>query len=169
MHAVPGAAAVVAALSVAGLPTDAFMFAGFLPPKTAARRTRITALAQVPATLCLYEAPHRLGDTLNDFADILGPRQAVVARELTKRFETVETGSLVELAERFAAGTKGEIVILIAPPGAAIAAQEDAAALLAEALTRLQPSAAAAEVAKRTGRPRRELYRMAVAQKPDTQ
>ncbi|MEO1102564.1 MAG: 16S rRNA (cytidine(1402)-2'-O)-methyltransferase, partial [Pseudomonadota bacterium] len=101
VHAVPGPAAVVAAISVAGLPTDAFMFAGFLPPKTAARRARIKTLSNVPATLAFYEAPHRLSETLKDLGELLGPRQAAVARELTKRFETVETGTLPDLAERF--------------------------------------------------------------------
>lgn len=168
VHAVPGPAAVVAALSVAGLPTDAFFFAGFLPPKSAARRGRIAALATVPGTLVFYEAPHRLAAALADLAAMLGERQAAVARELTKRFETVETGTLAELAERYAADeTKGEIVVLVAPPGETVADEDAARELLAEALQTMPASAAAADVAKRTGLNRRDLYTLAIALKND--
>jgi len=168
VHTVPGASAVVAALAVAGLPTDAFFFGGFLPPKSAARRARLDALRTVPGTLAFYEAPHRLAATLSDMQSALGDRPAVVARELTKRFETVETGTLGELAERYAADeTRGEIVILVAPPGeeAAETSEENARQLLAEALKEMPASAAAAAVAKRTGRSRRDLYAMAMALK----
>ncbi|WMS44818.1 16S rRNA (cytidine(1402)-2'-O)-methyltransferase [Acuticoccus sp. MNP-M23] len=170
VHAVPGASAVVAALSVAGLPTDAFMFAGFLPPKTAARRNRIEALATVPATLAFYEAPHRLGAALADLSEVLGPRDAIVARELTKRFETVDNGTLADLAARYGeTDVKGEIVILVGPPGEVVVDEAEAETLLGEALTRLPASAAAAEVAKVTGRNRRELYRLAMALKGGAQ
>ena len=170
VHAVPGPSAVVAALSVAGLPTDAFLFAGFLPPKSAARRERIAALADIPATLAFYEAPHRLGAALADLAEGLGDRPAAIARELTKRFETIDAAKLGDLAARYGAGeTKGEIVILVAPPEPGAASEDDAASLLAEALTRLPVSAAASEVAKATGINRRRLYAMAMALKGEAQ
>lgn len=165
VHTVPGPSAVIAALSVAGLATDAFLFAGFLPAKARARQARIEELRAVRATLAFYEAPHRLTATLQNLRDGLGDRQAAVARELTKRFETVEVGSLDNLGERFGAEIKGEIVILVAPPDPDATSDEDAEALLAEVLTRLQPSAAAAEVARRTGQNRSKLYRMAMALK----
>lgn len=169
VHTVPGPSAVIAALAVAGLPTDAFFFGGFLPPKSAARRTRIEALAKVPATLAFYEAPHRLAAALADLRAVLGDRPAAVARELTKRFETVDAATLGKLAERYGAEeTKGEIVLLVGPPGEeAVASEDEARALLAEALTRMPTSAAAADVAKRTGLPRRELYAIAMALKDD--
>lgn len=165
VHTVPGPSAVIAALAVAGLPTDAFFFGGFLPAKTAARQARLAALKAVPATLAFYEAPHRLAATLGDMQAVLGERPAAVARELTKRFETVETGSLATLAAHFAAEeTRGEIVVLVAPPGEEPAVGEDEARrLLAEALEEMPVSAAAAAVAKRTGLNRRALYAMAVA------
>ncbi|WP_245944027.1 16S rRNA (cytidine(1402)-2'-O)-methyltransferase [Acuticoccus kandeliae] len=164
VHVVPGPSAPVAALSVSGLPTDAFLFAGFLPPKQGARRTRIGELAAVPATLVFFEAPHRLGETLADLAAELGARHGAVARELTKRFETVERGTLDALAAQFAQGeVKGEIVILVGPPGRAAAMDEgEVDALLAAALARLPASAAAADVAKATGLNRRDLYRRAL-------
>lgn len=169
VHAVPGPSAPVAALSVAGLPTDAFFFAGFLPPKAAARRTRIAELAALPGTLAIFEAPHRLADALAALAEGLGDRPAAVARELTKRFETVVRGTLPELAARFAAEeARGEIVILVAPPTDAPAASAgEVDALLADALSRLTVSAAAGEVAKATGANRRELYRRALELKGD--
>ncbi len=168
VHAVPGPSAVVAALSVAGLPTDAFFFAGFLPPKSAARRGRIAALAAVPGTLAFYEAPHRLAATLADLSDVLGDRPAAVARELTKRYETVETGTLPELAARYADDdTKGEIVVLVGPPGDTVADEDAARDLLVEALRTMPTGAAAAEVAKRTGLNRRDLYTLAIALKND--
>ncbi|MEM8662736.1 MAG: 16S rRNA (cytidine(1402)-2'-O)-methyltransferase [Pseudomonadota bacterium] len=164
VHAVPGASAVVAALSVAGLPTDAFHFAGFLPQKAGARRSKVAALRSVEATLVFYEAPHRLAATLEDLSAELGPRRAAVARELTKKFETVSLGSLPDLAQEFGEGTKGEIVILVSPPHGPASNLEpaDADVLLAEALTRLSPSAAAAEVARASGLARRDLYARAM-------
>src|ERR687894_96587 len=99
---IPGPSAVTAALVVSGLPTDRFYFEGFLPPKSAARRTRLGELASIPGTLMLFEAPHRLPAMLKDAAEVLGERQAVVARELTKLFETIRRGTLPELARQFA-------------------------------------------------------------------
>jgi len=168
VHAVPGPSALVAAISVAGLASDTVLFAGFLPPRQRARRVRIAELAAVPATLAFYEAPHRLAATLADLRDGLGDRAAVLARELTKRFETVEAASLSQLAARHAGGgTKGEIVLLVAPPAAEAASDEDAAALLSQALARLPAGAAAAEVARQTGRSRRELYALALSMRTE--
>jgi 16S rRNA (cytidine1402-2'-O)-methyltransferase len=164
----PGASAAVTALSAAGLPTDAFLFAGFLPPKQGARRRRIEELATVPATLVFYEAPHRLAESLADLAAVLGDgRRAVVARELTKLFEELIRDGLGALAARIAAEpVKGEIVVVVEPPPAAEAATEaDTDTLLLAALDRLPAAAAASEVARLTGRERRDLYRRAIALK----
>lgn len=167
VHAVPGACAAVTALSVAGLPTDTFVFAGFLPQKAAARRGRIADLAAVKATLVFYEAPHRIAAALGDLADILGARAAVVARELTKRFETVDAGPLDVLAARYReGGTRGEVVLLVAPPRVEAAPDADEVdAALRQALAQMPASAAAADVARATGLNRRELYRRALALK----
>jgi 16S rRNA (cytidine1402-2'-O)-methyltransferase len=112
---VPGPSALIAALVTSGLPTDEFFFGGFLPAKTNARRTRLAELRSVPATLIFYEAPHRIAATLKDAQEVLGPRQAVVARELTKMHEEFARGSLPELAEHFGSGerVRGEIVLMI--------------------------------------------------------
>src|ERR1041384_7983201 len=112
---VPGAAAVVAALAASGLATDQFFFAGFLPARANARRARLEEFAAIPATLIFYEAPHRISATLRDAIDVLGDRQAVVARELTKLHEEFARGRLSELAERFAkpADARGKIVLMI--------------------------------------------------------
>jgi len=164
---IPGASAVLAGLVAAGLPTDAFLFAGFLPAKGGQRRRRIGELVQVPATLVFFESPHRLAESLADLAAGLGPdRPAAVARELTKYYETIERGTLGSLAERFAAAApKGEIVVLVGPPVERAASAEEADALLAAALASLPASAAAADVARATGLDRRTLYRRALALK----
>ena len=124
---IPGPSAVLTALVVSGLPTDRFFFEGFLPPRSAARRARLETLAGIPGTLMLFEAPHRLPDMLADAAAVLGPRPAVVARELTKLFETVRRGTLPDLAATFATEgpPKGEVVVLI---GEATEAMQDAEA-----------------------------------------
>ena len=160
---IPGASAVLTGLAVAGLPTDRFLFAGFPPPKTAARRSFLEELKPVRATLIFFEGASRLGDSLKDMAAVLGPRPAAVARELTKLYETVVRGTLDELAANpKLQAPKGEIVVLVGPGLEASLSAEDAEAALAEAVQRLGPSEAAAEVAKATGLPRRELYRRAV-------
>ena len=164
---VPGPSAVLAGLTVAGLPTDRFLFAGFLPAKEAARRTALEELAAVPATLVFFEAPRRLVATLETALVVLGVRQAVVARELTKLHEEVRRGSLADLARHYtaAATPKGEVVLLIGPPSPGAAGRLDPAtveAALAEALLRLRPRAAAGEVAAATGLPVNELYRLAM-------
>jgi len=167
LTAAPGASAVLAALSVSGLPTDRFLFAGFLPPKSAARRSALSGLARVPATLVFYESPRRLADALADMAATLGPRRAAVARELTKRFEEVRRGALIDLAAQHAeAGPpRGEIVVVIGPPDAA-AAEEDRAealdAVLEEALESMSVKDAARHTAERLGLPRKRVYARAL-------
>jgi 16S rRNA (cytidine1402-2'-O)-methyltransferase len=164
---IPGPCAAVAALTLAGLPTDRFLFAGFLPPKAGARATAIAELASVRATLVLYESGPRLHAALSALAAGLGDREAAVAREITKKFEETVTGTLADLAARYAdSPPRGEIVIVVAPPGekaAAGAAEVDSA--LRTALTRLSPSRAAAEVAEQLGLPRRQVYERALALK----
>jgi 16S rRNA (cytidine1402-2'-O)-methyltransferase len=158
---VPGPSAALAALTSAALPTDRFFFEGFLPPKGAARRERINALAGVPATLIFYEAPSRLAAALADLSAELGPRPAAVARELTKLFEETRRGSLAELAARYAAegAPKGEIVIVVGPPQASAALDADALDReIVAALGALSVKDAAAAVAAQTGLPRRQVY-----------
>jgi 16S rRNA (cytidine1402-2'-O)-methyltransferase len=164
---IPGPSAALAALSVAGLPTDRFLFAGFPPPRSAARRVFLEGLKSVRATLVLFEGASRLGASLADMAAVLGPRPAAVARELTKLHETVVRGDLAALAADPAlVAPKGEVAIVIGPPAdEAPAEPADADAALAEALTRLSPADAAREVAGALGLPRRELYRRALALK----
>lgn len=164
--AVPGASAVLAALVVAGLPTDRFFFEGFLPPKSAARRARLAELAAIPGTLVFFESPRRINETLADCAAVLGAREAAVARELTKHFENVRRGPLPELAEAIAGGEplRGEIVLLIGPP-ADDAAELSEASLddrLRAAMASHSIKDAAAIVAGETGQPRRRVYARAL-------
>lgn len=131
VESLPGPSAALTALTSSGLPTDAFLFTGFLPPKSAARRTRIAELAATPATLIVFEAPSRIAASLADLAAVLGNREAAVARELTKRFETFERGTLTDLAAKTATTEpRGEYVILIGPPGEATVTDEDIATAL---------------------------------------
>ena len=162
----PGACAALAALCLAALPTDRFFFEGFLPPRSAARRERINALAAVPGTLVVYEAPSRLAETLSDLAAELGPRPAAVARELTKLHEEVKRGTLEWLAAEYAAGEapRGEIVIVVGPPQAREAVDEGALdAEIRAALAALSVKDAAAAVAAKLGLPRRQVYARALA------
>jgi len=154
----------LAALAVAALPPDRFFFECFLPAKESARRARITELARIPATLVLYESGSRIAATLADLADVLGPRAAAICRELTKLHEEVRPGDLESLARHYAgdAETRGEIVIVVAPPPARDEAP-DLDALLLGALARLSVKEAVAEIAAVTGRPRREIYQRALA------
>jgi 16S rRNA (cytidine1402-2'-O)-methyltransferase len=159
--AAPGASAVLMALSVAGLPTDRFFFEGFLPAKEVARRTRIAELSRIPATLVLFESGPRIAAALGELAAGLGPREATACRELTKLHEEVRRSDLTALAGDYAAGaeTRGEFVLVIAPP--APAEQPSAAeidALLRAALARTTLKEAVAEVAAATGEPRRAIY-----------
>jgi 16S rRNA (cytidine1402-2'-O)-methyltransferase len=164
---IPGPCAAMAALTLAGLPTDRFLYLGFLPPKAQGRATAIAEVAAIRATLVLYESGPRLGVTLAALAEGLGEREAAVTREITKRFEEAVTGTLGELAARYAeAPPKGEIVIVIAPPGEAAPASADEAEMaLSEALTRLPMAKAVSEVAKKLGVDRKALYARALAMK----
>jgi 16S rRNA (cytidine1402-2'-O)-methyltransferase len=163
----PGPCAAVAALTLVGLPTDRFLFLGFLPVKAAARETVLREIADVRATLILYESGPRLGATLQALADVLGERDAAVVREITKKFEEIATGTLGTLVERYReAPPKGEIVIVVAPPGErAVPEEADIDAALREAMAHLSPSRAAAEVAEKLGAPRRQVYERALALK----
>ena len=164
VHTVPGPSAAIAALTLAGLPTDRFLFLGFLPPKAKARGDAIAEVAAIRATLVLYESGPRLGATLAALATQLGPRDAAVAREITKLHEECVAGTLAELAERYCATVpKGEIVIVVGPPPASAEANEaDLDAALDEALTRLSPSRAAAEVALALNVPKKRAYARAL-------
>ncbi|WP_414706500.1 16S rRNA (cytidine(1402)-2'-O)-methyltransferase [Saliniramus sp.] len=165
---IPGPSSVLTALVVSGLPSDRFFFEGFLPSKSGARCNRLAALATIPGTLMMFESAKRLPAMLADAAAVLGPRPAVVARELTKMFETVRRGSLAELAAQFAeeGPPRGEIVVLIGE-----AAEEDRRAdamgdldiALGDALASHSVKDAAALVAARLGLPKREVYARAVA------
>lgn len=161
---IPGPCAAVAALTLAGLPTDRFLFLGFLPSKEKARAEAIAEVAAVRATLVLYESGPRLAACLTALAEGLGDRDAAVTREITKKFEEAVTGTLSTLAARYAdAPPKGEIVVVVAPPlPPAATSAADADAALAEALTRLPASKAAGEVAKALGLDRRALYARAM-------
>lgn len=162
----PGACAAITGLTLAGLPSDRFLFAGFLPSKEKARADVLAELGAVPATLVFYETGPRLGASLAAIATVLPGREVAVARELTKFFEECRTGSPEELAAHYAAHPpKGEIVLLIAPPVAQETSGEDADAMLLAELAHAKPSQAAAAVAKRTGLDRKELYARALALK----
>jgi 16S rRNA (cytidine1402-2'-O)-methyltransferase len=169
--ALPGASAVMAALAVAGLPTDQFLFVGFLPPKEAARRTRIAELARIPATLVLFETGPRLAATLADLAAGLGgQREAAICRELTKLHEEIRRGELAALAKTYAdQPPRGEIVVVIAPPPASepVGAAETET-MLRQALARVSLKDAVGEVADATGLPRREVYQRALALTKET-
>ena len=163
---IPGASAVLAALVVAGLPTDRFFFEGFLPPRQAARRARIAALSAIPGTLVFFESGRRVADTLADLAAVLGNRGAAMARELTKHYETVRRGPLPDLAATLAAESppRGEIVLLVGPPSDenAALAPGDLDAKIDAALARLSVKDAAAVVSGETGIPRRQVYARAI-------
>lgn len=164
VHAAPGPSAVLAALAVSGLPTDRFLFAGFPPASGAARTRWLAELAAVQATLVLYESPKRIQKLLTESADILGnDRHAAVCRELTKRFETVTRGTLVDLAAAFD-GTvvKGEIVVVIDRPGVMQIGAEDLEDALRAALARLSLKDAVAEVSATLNLPRRSVYQAAL-------
>jgi 16S rRNA (cytidine1402-2'-O)-methyltransferase len=160
---VPGASSVMAALTVSGLPTDRFLFAGFPPPKSTARRAFLAELAPIRASLIFFEGGSRLAASLADMAAVFGPREAMVGRELTKLYETCLRGPLDRLAADPAlAAPKGEMVIVVAPHAEDAATPQDADAALTEALTRVGPAEAASEVAAALGLNRRALYRRAL-------
>lgn len=162
--AVPGASALLAGLSLAALPTDTFTFAGFLPTKDKARRARLQALKAVPGTLVFFESGPRLTDSLATMAQELGERDAAIARELTKRFEEVRRGTLQTLATDLQENgpPKGEIVVLIGPPGEKVFTADDIDALLHQALSDMRVKDAAAHVASQTGQDKRSLYQRAL-------
>jgi 16S rRNA (cytidine1402-2'-O)-methyltransferase len=163
--ALPGASAVLAALTVSGLPTDRFAFEGFLPAREGQRRKRIDEIKGIPATLVLFETGPRIAAALADLAAALGPREAAVCRELTKYYEEVRRGDLAHLARHYAESDepRGEIVIVIAPPSPPASDAADLDALLRQALARLSVKEAVGEIAAITGRPRREVYQRALA------
>ncbi|PZO72540.1 MAG: 16S rRNA (cytidine(1402)-2'-O)-methyltransferase [Sphingomonas taxi] len=166
---IPGPCAAVAALTLAGLPTDRFLFVGFLPSKMHARAEAIAEIAPIRATLVMYESGPRLGACLAALLEGLGDREAAVTREISKKFEEAVTGTLSTLAERYAdAPPRGEIVIVVAPPGEAPpASAEDGDTALTEALTRLSTGQAASEVAKKLGLDRKTLYARALELKAE--
>lgn len=160
--AVPGACAAIAGVAISGLPNDRFMFAGFLPVKDKARRDMLEELGEIGATLVFYETGPRLERSLRTLAELWPEREIAVARELTKLHEECRTGTASELLAHYAAHPpKGEIVLLVGPPGERTL-QADPDVLLQEALADASPSKAAARVAKATGLDRRALYARAV-------
>jgi len=165
--AIPGASAMLAALMVAGLPTDRFLFAGFLPAKQGQRRQALGELARVPASLVFFETAPRLAEALADMASVLGDRPAAVARELTKIHEEVRRGSLAGLATHYGAGEppRGEIVLVVGPPAADVQeiSPEALDARIGDALQTQSVRAASAAVAAETGLPRRQVYARALA------
>ena len=164
IHTLPGPSAVIAALTLAGLPTDRFLFLGFLPAKAKARADAIAEIASVRASLILYESGPRLGEALAALADGLGDRDAAVIREITKLHEECRSGTLGELASGYAdAPPKGEIVVVIGPPPERKAASDDELdGALIDALRSMSPSRAAAEVASLLGVPKKRAYSRAL-------
>lgn len=164
--AAPGASAAVTALILSGLPTDRFLFAGFLPPKQAARTKALTELASVPATLVFFESPARLAASLADMAKVLGARPAAIARELTKLYEELRRGTLAELADHYAksGAPKGEVVVVVGAPIAPARPQAaDLDERIRQALAQESVRDAASRVAAETGLPRRDVYARALA------
>lgn len=160
----PGPSAAITALTLAGLPTDRFLFLGFLPPKSGARRHEILAIKDVRASLVIYESPQRLVAMLGDLATCLGNRPAAVARELTKLYEEIKRGTLSELAAQFAEGEtpKGEIVIIVGPPGDEVRDEVDLDAALTNALAHASLKEAVAQVTAELGFSRRAVYARAL-------
>ncbi len=160
----PGASAVLAALTVSGLPTDRFAFVGFLPATKQQRETEIAALRDAPFTLVFYESPKRVQEMLTNLRDVLGEeRQAVVCRELTKKFEEISRGTLAEVAAAFAdRKVKGELVVLVGRAGAIDVAELDVETALREAMKTMRVKDAATVVAGALGLPRRQVYQTAL-------
>ncbi len=169
---IPGPSAVLTALSASGLPTDAFLFGGFLPVKEGQRRARLETFRQTPATLIFFESPRRLADSLASMAATLGAdRSACVARELTKTFEEFRRGTLAELAEHYAetGAPKGEVVVCIEPPQEEESVSaEDVDRLLLSLSTEMSASKAAGEAARMTGGRKSELYQRLLALKAES-
>lgn len=171
LHVIPGASAPLAALTLSGLPSDRFMFCGFLPEKQGERRRLLETLKSVPATLIFFESPHRIVTSLSDIADVLGERDVAVTRELTKLYEEALRGPALEIAALLGAREtiKGEITLVVSPPGEAAApAAEDIDKALLDASAHLPAGQAAAEIAHRFGLARKELYARLLALKDKT-
>ncbi len=167
---IPGASALLAGLVASGLPSDKFMFCGFLPTKTAARKKQAARLADIPATLVFYESGPRLAACLSDLAEMLGPdREAAVARELTKLFEETRRDTLANLAAHYTehGHPKGEIVVLIGPPGEVEITEEVIDAALTAALETSSLKQAAADIAAKYGVAKRDVYQRGLALKAD--
>lgn len=167
---IPGASAVLAALSIAGLPSERFLFEGFLPAKQGQRRSRLASLASLDVTLLFYEAPHRISETIADMASVFGEaRVAAVCRELTKTFEECVQGPLGDLVLRYPDGgtVKGEIVIVVAPPAQNVTGALDVDELLRSMMKEMSASKAAAEASRLTGEPKGDLYKRILAFKDD--
>ncbi len=168
---IPGPSALISALTVAGLPTDEFFFAGFLPSRSVARRTRLQQLASIPGTLVFYESPHRLASTLKDALEILGEREAVVARELTKLHESLQRGKLSELAEHYTAmeEPRGEIVLLIDRTVLSVEVETESRGIAELVLefeaAGLDNRAALKKAARELGLSRAEAYRQLLVQR----
>jgi 16S rRNA (cytidine1402-2'-O)-methyltransferase len=167
---IPGASAVLAALSIAGLASERFLFEGFLPAKQTQRRSRLASLGSLDVTLLFYEAPHRLSETLADMASVYGPdRLAAVCRELTKTFEECVQAPLGDLSARYPedANVRGEIVIVVAPPTESATTSADVDSLLRSLVAEMPASKAAAEASRLTGEPKGDLYKRILAMKSD--
>ena len=164
VYAAPGASAVLAALAVAGLPTDRFAFLGFLPSAQSQRETALAELRALDMTLVFYESPKRIGEMLANLVQVMGgERKAAVCRELTKRFEEVRRGTLSELADVYSdANVKGEIVVVVGRPQQETVTQSDIEAALREAMTTMRVKDAAAVVAGAFGLPKRDVYQVAL-------
>lgn len=163
VYPIPGASAVLAALCLSGLPTDRFLFAGFLPNKSAARKTFLGEFTTNPATLVMFETGPRLHDSLTDILSVLGDREACVCRELTKLYETAHRGTLSELAADPAlAEPKGEIVIVIAPPVEMAPSTDNLEEALKLALEQYAPADAARQLSQMFGLPRKLIYQKAL-------
>jgi 16S rRNA (cytidine1402-2'-O)-methyltransferase len=167
IEVVPGASAPIMAIALSGIPSDRFLFAGFLPPKSSEKRRALEELASVPAALIFFEAPGRITGTLEAIRTVLGDRRLALARELTKLHEEVMRGSADDLLAEIASrnGLKGEITLVVAPPGERAADPNEIAEALRIALAESSPARAAAEVAKRFGVPKKDLYRLAMRQR----
>lgn len=167
VHAIPGASAPLAALTLSGLPSDRFLFAGFLSHKSGERKSTLEELRPLRSTLIFFDSPQRLGDSLSDMAAVLGPRTAIVARELTKKFEEIRRGDLATLAAHYAkaAAPKGEVTLVVAPGEETGPSWERAERLLDAALEFMPVRAAADLIAEALDLPRRETYARALAKR----
>lgn len=168
VHPVPGASAPIAALSASGLPSDRFTFMGFLPAKSAARRSALAALPRNIGTVILFESPKRLASLLQDIADVFGDCQAVVAREMTKKFEEIKSGSAAELASYFGHDPRGECVVLFHLDCDETIQPDSLDQAIMEALETLTVKDAALEVSVRYGLSRKDVYARALQLRTDT-